>query len=58
MTYLGLAVATCIILQRNIYAASIIGLFVGIYITVSEYMIANSNVQDAMPNLNLLDNLS
>ncbi|KAG7199952.1 hypothetical protein KM043_014383 [Ampulex compressa] len=48
VTYLGLCVATCIIFQRNIYAASVIGLAVGIYISVSEYMIAHSDVQDTM----------
>lgn len=46
-TYTGLCVATCIIFQRNIYVASVIGLLVGIYISVSEYMIAHSNAQDA-----------
>jgi len=50
----GLCVATCIILQRNIYAASVIGLLVALYISISEYMIANSNVQDTMTNMDIL----
>lgn len=53
-TYLGLCIATCIIFQRNIYIASVIGLLVGIYISVSEYMIAHSNVQDTTANVDIL----
>ncbi|XP_017794462.1 PREDICTED: cysteine-rich with EGF-like domain protein 2 [Habropoda laboriosa] len=53
-TYFGLCVATCIIFQRNIYIASVIGLLVGIYISVSEYMIAHSNVQDTTANVDIL----
>ncbi|XP_070161933.1 cysteine-rich with EGF-like domain protein 2 [Polyergus mexicanus] len=54
LTYFGLCVAICIILQRNIYAASIIGLLVAIYISVSEYMIAHSDVQDTTANMDIL----
>ncbi|XP_034936135.1 cysteine-rich with EGF-like domain protein 2 [Chelonus insularis] len=54
-TYFGLCVATCIILQRNVYAASGIGLLVGLYISVSEYMIANSDIQHTTPNVDILD---
>lgn len=39
-TYLGLCVATCIIFQKNTVIASIIGLCVAIYVSVSEYMLA------------------
>ncbi|KAL2723181.1 cysteine-rich with EGF-like domain protein 2 [Vespula maculifrons] len=53
-TYLGLCVATCIILQRNIYAASVIGILVAVYISVSEYMIAHSNIQDTTANMDIL----
>ncbi|KAK2585182.1 hypothetical protein KPH14_009894 [Odynerus spinipes] len=53
-TYLGLCIATCIILQRNIYAASVIGILVATYISVSEYMIAHSNIQDTTANMNVL----
>ncbi|CAG2114041.1 unnamed protein product, partial [Medioppia subpectinata] len=36
-TYLGLCVATCIIFRNNIYVASVIGLVVAVYITLSEF---------------------
>lgn len=54
-TYFGLCVAICIIFQRNIYVASVIGLFVGVYISISEYMIAHSDVQDTTANIDILD---
>lgn len=53
-TYFGLCVATCIIFQNNVYAASAIGLLVGLYISISEYILATSSVQNATPNLDLL----
>ncbi|XP_058808335.1 cysteine-rich with EGF-like domain protein 2 [Phymastichus coffea] len=55
ITYAGLAVATGIIFQRNVYAASVIGLFVALYISVSEYLIATSDVQNATPKLKLVE---
>lgn len=54
LTYTGLLLAICIILHRNIYVASIIGLLVAIYISVSEYMIAHHNVQDTTANMDIL----
>lgn len=39
LTYFGLCIATCIIFQRNVMLAAIIGLAVGIYISVSEYIL-------------------
>ena len=54
ITYFGLVVATCIIFQRNVYAASSVGLLVGLYISVSEYMIANTGIQDSKANLDIL----
>ncbi|CAH2014134.1 unnamed protein product [Acanthoscelides obtectus] len=36
LTYLGLCISTCIILNKNIYIAAVIGMCVGVYITVSE----------------------
>lgn len=36
-TYLGLCVATCVILQNSVYAASAIGLAVAVYISLAEY---------------------
>ncbi|XP_011298434.1 cysteine-rich with EGF-like domain protein 2 [Fopius arisanus] len=53
-TYFGLCAATCIILQKNVYAASAIGLLVGLYISVSEYMIATTGVQNTSPNFDFL----
>ncbi|XP_066601795.1 cysteine-rich with EGF-like domain protein 2 [Prorops nasuta] len=50
-TYLGLCIATCIIFQRNIYAASVIGLLVALYISVSEYVIARSSVQSIITSM-------
>lgn len=40
-TYLGLCVATFIIFKRNVYAASVIGVLVAVYIGFSEYTLAN-----------------
>ncbi|XP_057341793.1 cysteine-rich with EGF-like domain protein 2 [Microplitis mediator] len=53
-TYFGLCLATYIILQGNVYAASVIGLMVALYISVSEYMIATTDVQNTTPNLDFL----
>lgn len=53
-TYIGLCIATCITFYRNIYLASIIGLIVGVYISVSEYIIAHSDVQDTTANVDIL----
>lgn len=36
-TYLGLCVATCVVLQNSVYAASAIGLAVAAYISLAEY---------------------
>lgn len=41
ITYLGLCVATCIVFQRNTVVASLIGLAVALYISVSEYMLGS-----------------
>lgn len=37
LTYFGLCVATCVIFQSSTWAASAVGLAVGLYISVSEY---------------------
>ena len=37
ITYAGLTVATCIILQRHTVLAAVVGLSVAVYITGSEY---------------------
>lgn len=39
LTYAGLCLATCIIFQRSIILAAIIGLAVAAYITTSEYIL-------------------
>lgn len=39
LTYLGLCIATCIIFQRSVALAAVIGLVVAVYISVSEYML-------------------
>ena len=44
-TYLGLCIATCIIFQKNIWIASIIGCLVACYISLAEYTIRNKPVQ-------------
>lgn len=41
LTYIGLCLTTCIVLQRSVWAAAIIGLAVAMYISVSEYVILN-----------------
>ncbi|CAB0018883.1 unnamed protein product [Nesidiocoris tenuis] len=41
LTYLGLSVATGIIFQKNTTVAAVIGLLVGLYVTVSEYMLSS-----------------
>lgn len=42
-TYLGLCIATFIILKKSVFTASIIGLVVAIYIAVSEYVASDAN---------------
>lgn len=51
LTYAGLCIATCIILQKNTLAASLVGLSVALYISLSEYFLSssenNSDLQSA-----------
>lgn len=42
LTYAGLCIATCIIFQKNTFVASLIGLSVALYISVSEYFLSSS----------------
>ncbi len=42
-TYLGLCVATCIIFQKNMSIAGVIGLAVAAYISVSEYLLSTTS---------------
>lgn len=53
MTYLGLCVATYIIFQRDIYVATIIGLLVAFYISVSEYIIATRGIENTIANMDV-----
>lgn len=55
LTYLGLCLATCIIFQRSMLFASIIGLAVGLYISVAEYMLANENHTGINPAIPIND---
>lgn len=49
LTYIGLCVATCIILQRNLVIAAVVGLVVALYISVSEYMLSTrSDTSDSI----------
>ncbi|ENN77525.1 cysteine-rich with EGF-like domain protein 2 isoform X2 [Dendroctonus ponderosae] len=43
LTYFGLCVSTCIILQKNVSIAAVLGVCVGIYITLSEYFAFSSD---------------
>lgn len=45
VTYLGLCMATCIILRNNIYAASVIGVIVAFYIGIAEYTIGGNSLE-------------
>lgn len=51
LTYIGLCIATCIILQRNVIVAALVGVAVALYISVSEYML---NSTSANPD-NIID---
>lgn len=41
-TYIGLCIATCIILRKNLYLASVIGLVVALYIGLAEYTLTGT----------------
>lgn len=41
LTYLGLCITVCIIFQKSIWLAGLLGLLVSLYISLSEYMLAN-----------------
>lgn len=43
LTYFGLCVSTCIIFQKNMTIASIIGIAVGMYIALSEYLLSEES---------------
>lgn len=55
-TYAGLVVATCIIFHKNWIVASGVGAFVAIYISLTEYYLANNTINgDLQPTPGTLD---
>lgn len=55
-TYAGLVVATCIIFHKNWLVASLIGGLVAVYISVTEYYLANNTMNgDLQPTPGTLD---
>lgn len=58
LTYVGLCVATCVILQSSVWLASAVGLAVALYISVSEYWLSqmpedDGGVEEALKNIAL-----
>lgn len=57
LTYLGLCIATCIVLQSSTWLAALVGLAVAVYISVSEYWL-NTNPQGTpSPSPKILDEI-
>ncbi len=56
-TYLGLCIATCIIFRRSMFLASIIGLFVAIYIGLSEYTVGEWDKRSLVKSVKSLASL-
>lgn len=51
VTYGGLTLATCIILQKNTVIAAIVGLSVAVYISFSEYYLKDTPPPPVTPEL-------
>lgn len=51
VTYGGLTLATCIILQKNTIIAAIVGLSVAVYISFSEYYLRDTTAPPVSPEL-------
>uniref|UniRef100_A0A1L8DNP2 Putative conserved secreted protein n=1 Tax=Nyssomyia neivai TaxID=330878 RepID=A0A1L8DNP2_9DIPT len=51
LTYLGLCIATCVIFQSSTWIASLVGLAVALYISVSEYWLAGSANKGTSPTI-------
>lgn len=51
VTYGGLTLATCIILQKNTVIAAIVGLSVAVYISFSEYYLRDTTAPPVTPEL-------
>jgi len=57
-TYAGLVVATCIILHKNFVVASVVGVVVAVYISFTEYYLANNDISgDLQPTPATLDTI-
>jgi len=57
-TYAGLVVATCIILHKNHVVASVVGVVVAVYISFTEYYLANNDISgDLQPTPATLDTI-
>nr|XP_019560118.2 cysteine-rich with EGF-like domain protein 2 isoform X1 [Aedes albopictus]XP_019560126.2 cysteine-rich with EGF-like domain protein 2 isoform X1 [Aedes albopictus] len=57
LTYLGLCIATCIVLQSSTWLAALVGLAVAIYISVSEYWLNTEPQGTPAPSPKILDEL-
>ncbi|XP_050077914.1 cysteine-rich with EGF-like domain protein 2 [Anopheles maculipalpis] len=57
LTYLGLCIATCIVLQNSTWLAALVGLAVAVYISVSEYWLNTAPQQPAAPSPRILDEI-
>ncbi|GAB0095505.1 cysteine-rich with EGF-like domain protein 2 [Sergentomyia squamirostris] len=51
LTYLGLCIATCVIFQSSTWIASLVGLAVALYISVSEYWLSGSTTKGTSPTI-------
>lgn len=56
-TYFGLCLCTCIILNKNVSLAAVVGVCVGIYITLSEYMVNSPDAPKADLSEQLTDQI-
>uniref|UniRef100_A0A182J1F1 Uncharacterized protein n=1 Tax=Anopheles atroparvus TaxID=41427 RepID=A0A182J1F1_ANOAO len=57
LTYLGLCIATCIVLQNSTWLAALVGLAVAIYISVSEYWLNTTPEAPGAPSPRILDQI-
>lgn len=57
ITYLGLCIATCIVLQSSTWLAALVGLAVAVYISVSEYWLNTNPQSTPAPSPKILDEI-
>ncbi|EAT34727.1 AAEL013062-PA [Aedes aegypti] len=57
LTYLGLCIATCIVLQSSTWLAALVGLAVAVYISVSEYWLNTEPQGTPAPSPKILEEL-